>query len=255
MAIIGTLPNNIQDGQVADATPLMADLNFIVNQVNANATPIGSQPIGTLINIQTLTVTGVYTPTAGTSRVIVNLQGPGGGGAGAVATTSAQTSAAGGGGAGGFCSAFLASGFSGVTVTLPGGGAGGATGTGGTAPPAATFGAIMTANGGQGGAVAAGTPNSFGVGGAGGTAAGGTLNIQGAQGGLTDANQSFGLYHTVQGGNSIYGQGGIAVASGSNGANATGFGAGGGGTISAPSAAGVSGGAGSQSLCVIYEYT
>lgn len=42
MAIIGTLPNNIQDGQVADATPVMADFNFIVSQVNANANPTGT---------------------------------------------------------------------------------------------------------------------------------------------------------------------------------------------------------------------
>jgi hypothetical protein len=49
MAIIGTLPNNIQDGQLVDATPLMADFNFIVNQVNANANPSGTltAPSGT----------------------------------------------------------------------------------------------------------------------------------------------------------------------------------------------------------------
>src|SRR5882672_1454505 len=42
MSIIGTLPNNIQDGQLVDASPLMADFNYIVNQVNANATPSGT---------------------------------------------------------------------------------------------------------------------------------------------------------------------------------------------------------------------
>ena len=42
MAIIGTLPNNIQDGQLVDASPLMADFNYIVNQVNANANPVGT---------------------------------------------------------------------------------------------------------------------------------------------------------------------------------------------------------------------
>lgn len=42
MSIIGTLPNNIQNGQLEDATPLMADFNFIVNQVNANACPATS---------------------------------------------------------------------------------------------------------------------------------------------------------------------------------------------------------------------
>jgi hypothetical protein len=49
MAIIGTLPNNIQNGQSVDANPVMADFNFIVNQVNANANPIGTltAPAGT----------------------------------------------------------------------------------------------------------------------------------------------------------------------------------------------------------------
>lgn len=49
MAIIGTLPNNIQNGQAADANPVMADFNFIVNQVNANANPTGTltAPSGT----------------------------------------------------------------------------------------------------------------------------------------------------------------------------------------------------------------
>jgi len=49
MSIIGTLPNNIQNGQLEDATPLMADFNFIVNQVNANAAPLGTltAPAGT----------------------------------------------------------------------------------------------------------------------------------------------------------------------------------------------------------------
>lgn len=54
MAIIGTLPNNIQNGQLADAVPVMADFNFIVNQVNANATPIGTltAPTGTTMAFQ-----------------------------------------------------------------------------------------------------------------------------------------------------------------------------------------------------------
>lgn len=35
--IIGTLPNNIVDGTIIDAVPVMANFNFIVSQVNANA--------------------------------------------------------------------------------------------------------------------------------------------------------------------------------------------------------------------------
>jgi hypothetical protein len=49
MSIIGTLPNNIQNGQLEDATPVMANFNFIVNQVNANAITAGTltAPAGT----------------------------------------------------------------------------------------------------------------------------------------------------------------------------------------------------------------
>ena len=49
MAIIGTLPNTISNGQAVDATPVMADFNYIVNQVNANAAPLGTltAPTGT----------------------------------------------------------------------------------------------------------------------------------------------------------------------------------------------------------------
>jgi hypothetical protein len=49
MPIIGTLPNNITNGQAVDANPVMADFNFIVNQVNANANPTGTltAPSGT----------------------------------------------------------------------------------------------------------------------------------------------------------------------------------------------------------------
>jgi hypothetical protein len=51
MSIIGTLPNNIQDGQAVDASPVMADFNYIVNQVNANGNPTGTltAPSGTRI--------------------------------------------------------------------------------------------------------------------------------------------------------------------------------------------------------------
>lgn len=40
--IIGALPNNIQNGTTSDATTLMADLNWIVNQVNANAAAVAT---------------------------------------------------------------------------------------------------------------------------------------------------------------------------------------------------------------------
>lgn len=49
MSIIGSLPINLANGTNADASQVMADLNFIVNQVNANALPLGTltAPAGT----------------------------------------------------------------------------------------------------------------------------------------------------------------------------------------------------------------
>ncbi len=42
--IISSLPNTLANGQVADATPLMSDLNHIVDQVNANAAQLSLTP-------------------------------------------------------------------------------------------------------------------------------------------------------------------------------------------------------------------
>jgi hypothetical protein len=54
MSIIGNLPANLTNGSTADATQVMSDLNFIVNQVNANATPLGTltAPSGTRVLFQ-----------------------------------------------------------------------------------------------------------------------------------------------------------------------------------------------------------
>lgn len=42
--IIGALPDNIQNGQVEDAVPVMANYNWIVNQVNSNAAQLNLTP-------------------------------------------------------------------------------------------------------------------------------------------------------------------------------------------------------------------
>src|SRR5258706_2266299 len=40
--IVGALPSTLLNGTTADATQVMADLNWIVNQVNANAAPLAT---------------------------------------------------------------------------------------------------------------------------------------------------------------------------------------------------------------------
>lgn len=54
MPIVGTLPNNIQNGQLEDATPVMANFNFLANQINANGNPAGTltAPSGTAMPFQ-----------------------------------------------------------------------------------------------------------------------------------------------------------------------------------------------------------
>jgi hypothetical protein len=66
MAIIGTLPNTISNGQAVDATPVMADFNFIVNQVNANGVQVGTlaAPSGTRLVFQQATAPTGWTADA-----------------------------------------------------------------------------------------------------------------------------------------------------------------------------------------------
>jgi len=81
------LPNQLADGQIGDAVPLMADLNYIANQVNANAQPLAAGPVlaqwqylgvnGTFISTTSFSVTGNYTAilTAGQKLQTINTGG------------------------------------------------------------------------------------------------------------------------------------------------------------------------------------
>lgn len=74
MSIIGTLPNTLTNGTPADATQVMADLNFIVSQVNTNAAPNS----GGSITATSITTTQLSTgqlnggPLAGFRNRIIN---------------------------------------------------------------------------------------------------------------------------------------------------------------------------------------
>lgn len=57
--IVGALPNNIQNGQLEDAVPVMANLNWIVNQVNANATPVANTALLNAANSFTQQQSGI----------------------------------------------------------------------------------------------------------------------------------------------------------------------------------------------------
>jgi len=207
---------------------------------------------GVLIGITTLTTssTSPYSPTAGTTKMLVYIVGGGGQGGGCLATNG---SAGAGGGAGGVGIDLIThSGSTTYTFSVGAAGSGAAAGASGAIGGNTTFNGV-TANGGAGGIVGNGNTGQAVAGGIGGAAAGGDINIAGENGtqGVRLANtNTYGL--TGNGGSSPFGRGGQGR-TGSTGAGgaASGYGAGGGGALGNASNAG---GAGTAGVIIIYEY-
>lgn len=223
-----------------------------------NPQSININAVGRLIGTQTFPSTAVYTPTAGTNSIVINMVGGGGGGGGTPATAAGQVAIGAGGGAGGYVEHRLTSGFSGVTVTIGGAGTAGS-GSNGGAGGASSFGAI-TASGGFGAAAGTAGATSSSSGGGGGTGSGGNiLNIQGMAGGSGVATFAAGYVNGTVGGSGWLGNAGINLICGLGnsfpGSAATGRGAGGGGGVAGASQGATSGGAGGAGLAVIYEYS
>lgn len=221
------------------------------------------------INIQTITTTGTYTPTAKTQFGYTQIVGAGGGGGGVGPSGNPTAQIGAGGGGGGFAFGILTAAQIGAsqTVTIGAGGTAGASGggnggTGGTT----TFGALLTANGGTGGGHTSGTgANANGAvnGGIGGTASGttGIIGLKGNTGGAGFLALDGGGNGSVLGGagaNSAFGAGGAALGLGSGnsvaGNTGDGYGSGGGGAVSAGVASSNAGGSGTPGICIIIEY-
>jgi hypothetical protein len=262
MAIIGTLPNNIQNGQVVDANPVMADFNFIVNQVNANGQSIAglatamllSPSKGSLINIQAFGTSGTYTPTVNATKALVLAVG--GGGAGGGFTASASLLAAPGGSGGSTALLWITSGLVSAAVGIGAAGPGNTGGTGGSGG-ATTLAGFLTCPGGVGGTVAT-TANPNPIPPALSnlpTAIAGTLllPLQGGAatyGSITPSVQVIG----GNGGGGIWGTGGAPGASNSAGVNASVSGAGGSGaSFNSPGGPGI-GGSGAAGGMLIFEF-
>ena len=218
------------------------------------------QATGRLLNVQTFTASGTYTPSSPlVTSVIVEVLGGGGAGGGALATSTGQFSIGGGGAGGAYCKSRYTSGFSGQTVTIGAGGTAVAGATGG-AGGASSFGALMTASGGVGG-----IPGTV-------TASGNSVFVQ-PNGGRTAAtggnlintsqpvpifgwgNNPSGFVAGNGGSNTAFGTGGGGQvgATGVGGAG-QGNGAGGGGAGANASAASQTGGAGTGGIVFVWEY-
>lgn len=223
--------------------------------------------------LQVVTSTGAstYTPTTGTTHVLVIATGGGGGGGGA--DTDGSGSGGGGGGEAGGTSIVLwdaAELGANAAVSIGTGGNGGSAtnGTNGsdgnntTVNPAGTA-ATITGSGGNGGdgSGAATGDGSAGVGGAAlGTASGGDLNISGGEGGYAISygdNTALPFANGGHGGSSFWGGGGMGArvfsATSLAGNNGTAYGSGGGGAAAVDTTAGAAGGNGKAGVAIFLE--
>lgn len=211
---------------------------------------------GALINVQTFTSSGTYTPTAGTSKIIVEVVGGGGSGSGTAATGATTAAASSGGASGAYAKSLITSGFAGTTVTIGAGGAAPAAGANaGNNGATSSFGAFISCPGGShGNAGPAFTPPAvIGGAGAGATATGGSIvNGTGTQSGHGFV-LSTGAVVGGSGGASHFGGGGTGGGNGPGG-NAASPGAGGGGSSSIANTAARSAGAGANGIVIVYEY-
>lgn len=217
--------------------------------------------VGRLLNIQVFYSSGIYNPTPGTKKVIVEMVGGGGGGAGAAAADSNSIAIGGPGGAGSYAKAQFTSGFSGVNVIVGSGGMGGTTSNpyasiGGSS----SFGNLVSAAGGDSGKPA-GPSNSFPFSTVAATVSAGVSGsgvIVGTPG--EGASSSIALSAAVAisspGGSSHFGAGGFINAYGANGTDGAGYGAGGGPVATStgkPNTA-LAGGNGSMGIVIVWEY-
>jgi len=227
---------------------------------------------GRLLNVRTINSgTGAtYTPTTGTTKIVVQMKGGGGGGAG-TACTASTFGAAGGGGGGGFVQKYITgvTGAYSATYTIGAAGNGGAAGTFiGTAGTTTTFNdgtftlsAVGGNNASTGGlSVGASTATVQGFPGIGGDASGGDINLRGGTGSPGFSSNSPGnLAIGGNGGGCGNGQGGGGGLSSTGVVNgiaaSANSGGGGGGGACIANAAGAAGGAGAAGQIVIFEYS
>ncbi|WP_252492610.1 hypothetical protein [Escherichia coli] len=223
---------------------------------------------GRLLNVQTFTSTGIYTPTPGTKSVIVEAVGGGGGGGGCAANTTSQASGGEGGGAGAYAISKFTSGFSGVTVNI---GIGGVAGTAGGSPTpgnpnwggdggATTFGGLLSVSGGKGGK-AGGSSVLVSIGSSptdnSGTVTGANIYYRYGEPGevaiLARSNDNNGSI-SGRGGSSKFGYPGGRISIQGPGKSAQGHGAGGGGGLSVSAGSAQAGGAGADGMVIVWEY-
>jgi hypothetical protein len=248
--------NPLQEELMAFLTAAgVAPSRTVHNKVLAAATILFGP--GRLLNVQTLSASGTYTPTVGMAKCRVRCVGGGGAGGGATNPGAGNISLGAPGTAGTYAEAVFTAADIGAskaaTIGAAGVAASGAAGTNGTAT---SLGALVTTPGGVGGGMlnnqAPGVPSGNGTLSA---AATGTF-LFAKRGGAPVP--SLGLSATAgnggAGGDSPFGTGGSSVGFNAGGAGAAGFGAGGSGCCIGPGGA-ATGGAATGGFMIIEEFS
>jgi hypothetical protein len=241
---------------------------------------LGVELAGRLLNVQVISASGTYTPTAGATRALA--KGVGGGGGGGSADGDSQNTeigVGGGGGSGAYFEVYFSIDASTYTATIGTGGAGSnsqnADGSTGVATSLvsdgdAGAGLTITANGGVGGASRADLNSSRAIGGAAGTAtATGTSVIYSSLLGAVPGHYGFAIIEGdltgaglgasgFGGGNPLAGNTQEVSSDTTNesiaGNDATGPGAGGSGAIALGATTFQEGGDGADGIIIVFEY-
>jgi len=259
-----TVPHTLVNGQVADASQVMDDLNAIASCADAAAVA----PTGRLIGYKVITTTGAgtYVPTPGTGSILIELVGGGGGGSGVASPGDNNVGIGQSGGGAGYIRKFLSANFSGASYSVGAGGSGGAAGNNGgsdggnttftnTASPQATY----TAGGGKGGTIRViAAPPFYVIAAFGGSASNGDLTIGGGSGSLGIALSTAKGAAGTSGGSAFHegvpgsftGIPGQSVAGNVAGA----VGVGGGGAAVTTTGAAAAGGRGADGRIIIWEF-
>lgn len=225
----------LQSGQITAGQWLL----FVYDSVADHYRILTPLSAGTAPVVRVYTAGATWTKPSGIKYALIRVQAAGGGGGGTTANTS---SFAGGGGAGSYGERTVAAASLGATETVTINAAGlGFSSANGSAGGTASFGALVTCNGGAGGLKGTGASAN---GGAGGTAgAGGDINLAGQAGGAGGGSSGTG------GQSEIGGAGGASVTTGT-GNTAPNYGGGGGGSAITTSA----GGDGGPGIVIVTEY-
>jgi hypothetical protein len=188
----------------------------------------------------------------------IRMVGGGGGGGGAAVTSGTEISLGAGGGGGCYAESFLLNAAIGVSVnvTVGTGGAGGV-GVAGSNGTASSFGALVSANGGNGGDTETATGDNGVAGGSGASTGTGDLIIPGSDGGNARNLGVTAPTESAPGGSSVFGGSRISnsTINGGNGFNARNYGSGGAGAVNDNNEVDVrTGGNGSGGLVIVQVF-